>query len=314
MKRVAIVLASCLSWPRVAPAEPACPPDPDRAKLYDEGKAAADREQWEEAAAKFRQVVSWCWSPGALLALAIAEERLGKAAVSARLLRRCSKDADGDDRLQDRLACEQALSLVEPRVGVLVLTTNKTAGIQITVDGAPVGPGDFDVEPGEHIVAAQAPGRLPFRRSLAVAKGSRTPVPIALLVDPSTAPPATVRRAAPVGAIVLGSAGVVFTGISIGLLMHGRAMERDIVAECDPGSELGGSATGCPPTRIDDAHAARRQIIAGDVLVGLGSAAIASSALWWALAGRLSDSRRADAQAGVVPMVGGALVFLGARY
>jgi hypothetical protein len=92
------------------------------------------------------------------------------------------------------------------RLAIVVPVQSEVAGLQVTRDGAAVGRGSWGsgiaVDPGEHVVAASAPGRASWNAKVSVARaGTTETVTVPPLEVPSAAPSAPSARAAPAASI-----------------------------------------------------------------------------------------------------------------
>lgn len=279
-----------------------------RTQLFKEGRSAFDDGKWQEAADKFRAVVEMRSAPKALIALAASEAKLGHLSESKRLYERAREDAVAAKLPKD--ADEAAARLREllprvPRIAVKVPSGVSDAAILIDGKPAEIQFGDADVDPGDHTVTVTAPGRKDFSEVVTVAEGERKEVQVALdplQAEPPPPPPDTGRGAPPVGAIILGGVGV-GAGVA-GAVLWGlaRSAESEIEEKC-------GGLKQCPASLKPDAEAAATKIIVGDILVGVGGAAIIGGAIWWLASGGKSEPQPSSSKAAprvvVAPARGG---------
>lgn len=173
--------------------------------------------------------------------------------------------------------CERWLKEVEPqlaRVKAAVRSADGGAldGARLTIDGLPARPnedGELEVNPGTHVIRADAAGMDPAEQEISVEKGGRTSVELALTRTPAPPPPPpalstpeVIERSPPIAGIVVGSvglAGLVAGGV-LTLLGH---LERSDLKDT------------CAPLCADaDVEAVRRLWIAGGISAGAGAIAL----------------------------------------
>jgi serine/threonine-protein kinase len=211
-----------------------------------------------------------------LLAIADCYERQGRTATAwVRFVEAANAAASAHlaDREQAARAHAAALVPVLPKLVMSVTDPDATPGLQVTRDGAPVGPAQWGVavaaDPGPYTLAASAPGRAPWKMTIVVAGAgvttqatvpvltSATPaatvaVPlVAPVVPPTTAPtPApTTTGAAPASpavdstsssagvqriiALVSGGLGFAFVGVGVGAGLHAQSKRDAAKKFCD---------------------------------------------------------------------------------
>jgi tetratricopeptide (TPR) repeat protein len=260
----------------------------ERTEVYREGVALAEAGRWGEALERFQRVVALRSAPRALLALASAEEHVGRLVSAKRTYGKARDDAraEHDEALAGK--AEAALQALEPRVPRLALVVpQEITGATAWLEGAPIEISDdgVDVDPGVYHLVVTAPGRRSFEERVIVSAGQRKDVLVAL--DPVTAPPAPrllqeerivdaarptlprERRGPPVGAWILGGAGLAAAAIGIIYRVH----ERSIYDE----------AARAVPIQDERGNAARDRMKVGTAVAGVGLGALAGAVLWWTL-------------------------------
>ena len=290
MKRVIGLAALALGLLFAAPAAADLSPKEEakRTQLFKEGRSLFDEGKWQEAAERFRAVVEMRSAPKALIALAASEEKLGHLGEAKRLYERAREEAQAAKLPKD--VDEAATRLREllprvPRIAVKVPSSVGDATIQIDGKPAEIQFGDADVDPGEHTVTVTASGRKEFREVVTVAEGERKEVQAVLdpLQDePPPPPPEPESSPPPVGAIILAGVGVGAGAAGAVLWVMARNKEAEIEKAC-------GGVKQCPANLKPDADAAATKIIIGDVLVGVGGAAIIGGGIWWLTSGGKSE-------------------------
>jgi tetratricopeptide (TPR) repeat protein len=153
--------------------------DPEQAEaLFFEGRRLLDAEQLDAACPKFAESHRITPSVGALLSLGDCFERQGKLASATAAFRDASKLATerGDaERAHEGL---RRADLLDPKLSELVIRVRDSApGLVVKRDGEIVASAQFGVrvpvDPGRHVVTAEADGRLPYRTNVSVDQPSK---------------------------------------------------------------------------------------------------------------------------------------------
>jgi hypothetical protein len=264
----------------------------ERAALYKAGLALAQAGRWDQALAKFQEVVAIRSAAPALVALATAQEKLGKFASAKRswVSARADAQAAGDEGLVRR--AEAGLQEVEGRLArISIRLPGDAPGAQATIDGTPVQTPaqSIEVDPGEHLVTVAATGKQPFSQRLRVTEGQASeliaelkstspsdPAPTATATAPSRDDRAeSPAKVPPTGALLLGGVAAAVTVIGVIVRVDGASAYDSAREGCNDAH--------CPSE--DLAHrgnAARDRMLAGTLLAGAGLAGIAGAGLWWA--------------------------------
>jgi hypothetical protein len=300
-------IVAVLAVPRVAFAagDPPAGDDAERERTtaYAEGVALANAGRWEEAEKRFRRVVAIRAAPPALFTLGQAEEHTGELASAERTYDAALVGARAAGNTEVAEACRRALAAIGPRVPrVVVRLASPAPGAAVTIDGVSVASDQATkLDAGEHVVAAQAPGRKPFQTRAKVAPGQSlevtiqldplaAPPPPAGPEAPSSAPPAEARSRLPLGPLVLGGAGVVATIAGIVVRFAGQSSYDSASGQCGSG--------GCPQqSTVDAGNGARTQMLVGTIVAGVGIAAVAGAGAWWWSVGTSSGSAGATVTA-----------------
>jgi hypothetical protein len=253
----------------------------------------ANAGRWTEAITRFREVIAIRAAPAALYALAQAEEHTGKPATAERTYERAlvSARASGLSDVAD--ASARALSAIEPRIPRLVIRlATGVDGATATIDGAnaPIGEA-VKVDTGDRLVLVSAPGRRPFEVTVRVAEGQSLDVRAALDPAPTPSPepgasppaapppaePSSQQRPFPVLPVIVGAVGVAAGATGLVLRLLGQAQYDGANVNC--------SNAVCPhQSDVDSGNAGRTQIIAGNVILSVGAAALVGAAVLWIVA------------------------------
>jgi tetratricopeptide (TPR) repeat protein len=298
------------------PAAPSAAEEDRRTRLFKEGKAAADAGQWAEAADKFRQVVRIRSAPKALVALGVAEEKMGHLLAALAAYKQAREEAADKALTDDLKTANNALETIRPRVPRLTFSPSGALdGARLELDGAEARPesGVLLVDPGDHtIVATSTKGT--FRTTVSLKERDQREIAVAFGaaaasstgdVEPGGPPSDTGSAAPPTGAIVIAVAGVALAGAGAALFGVGSG-EYEKSAKVCPGA-------GCTDELLASGNGGRTQIIVGDVLMIAGSVAIAGGVVWW-IAKAASSGKKKDAQTSVFvsPRIGG--IAIGGRF
>jgi hypothetical protein len=313
--RPALLSAVLLAASLPAAAQPSGAPvsaeaEERRTRLFKEGKAAGDAGQWPEAAEKFRQVVAIRSAPKALIALGVAEEHAGHLVAAHAAFKQAREEAADKALTDDLKTANTALESIRLRIPQIIFSPNDAlTGADLRVDGNPAQPsqGVLLVDPGEHRIMVTAPGKGDFRAKVSLNEGEQRRVTVVFgqsapegpaTTEPSGRPiaPGTGSSSPPVGAIVVGGLGLVAAGVGGALYGLGSAQYDKAQKECD--------AAPCTKEIADRGNAGRVQIIAGDVLLGVGAAAVVGAGIWWIVSAR-SSKKVPETTLLIAPRIGG---------
>lgn len=229
LAELALALAALsLAGARVASAGPAtskprpdAPVDPEVARadaLFAEGRALLD-SNLQQACAKFEE--SLRANPaalGTLMNVALCDEKLGRIATAVARFTEARDHAKEQNLGEHLKVAEQHIAALAPHVPRLAITLREALpATQVAVDDKLVALdrlAELAVDPGARVVVVSAPGRLPFRATVELARDDRR-----ALVVPALARSVTLtssRRR--IGQIVtLGGAAGGVAGLALGL-------------------------------------------------------------------------------------------------
>lgn len=283
-------------------------------RLFNEGRDALKRGDRAVACVRFRGSLDLARVANTLFNVAQCDEHDGKLVAALRGWREgVLLLGPGDERLavaKERLG---ALEAKVPKV-TLILAADLPAEAHILVDGAtierPAVGTSLPLDPGEHAIVVEAPGRKAQRTDVRLAERDRKEVALAAGPPEVAAPPVATRPPPPppppgsgtrrtAGFVIggLGLAGMAAFALTGGVLLDRDGQIRTACPDkvCSPrGREL---IDGNPPLLIANAAA-----------LGVGLAGIALGTVLVVTGGREQEAR-----AGLVPVVlpgggGGALV------
>jgi hypothetical protein len=187
--------------------------DPAAAQaLFDEAKQLTSNGFYREACPKLDESEKLDPGIGTEFHLADCWQHLGRTATAWALFRQVESEAHALGQPgRERVAHDRATALgaFVPKLVIDANATASTPGLTITRDGASVSREEWGapipVDPGTHVVAAQAPDKQPWDTRVEVAEGGATTrVDVPLLADRPTvvATPAPSPVAAPAAPVV----------------------------------------------------------------------------------------------------------------
>ena len=288
---IALVLTTGLLVPsvaRVAVADPSNRNPAAAQALYDEARRLSQGGKYADACPKFKESYQLDPGGGTLLNLADCYEKQGKTALAWTTFKDALVVAQRDGR-NDRVEfATQHIASLEKRLARLTVQVSGAArvpGLSISLDGAPLGDAAWGlampVDPGGHVVRAEAPGKVPFEASIDVAAtASRVGVDVPALADapvesapvPESSAPVPVEgeargsnARATVGWIV-GGVGVASVGVASYFGLHAFSRWSDRNGDC---------AGGCTADAKTAGSDANQAATISDIAFGVGLAGVA---------------------------------------
>jgi len=280
--------------------------DPARAeRLFQEGRSALEAGRYAEACPKLAQSQQLDAGTGTLLALALCHDGEGKTASAWRELHQVVEESERAGRA-DRVQLARArIAALEPRLSKLAVAVGTPApGLDVRRDGEPLPPALWGrvapVDPGEHVVRAEAPGRKPWSATVSVGRGGDTIVvtvpaleDAGALVSASPGTPTAPRGPDRTPGWLVGGAGVVALGVGTVFGFAALSEHRSASSQC-PSS----MCTDAAPVSLEDR--ARTNAWIADAGIGLGLVGVVVGA-WLVLR---PDAGAHAATAGFAPTVG----------
>jgi hypothetical protein len=278
--------------------------------LYKSALDLMEQGKNEEACPKLKQSHEIDPAVGTLLYLGLCYERLGKPAsawAAYRAAGEASRKANQPERRE--IALERAAK-IEPTLSTLTLLMPPEArvpGLQILIDGAPVGTASLGVpmpvDPGQHVVEVIAPGHETSSQDVVVDPNGATHTlnlralaavePAAAAATPATSqPPHDAPHDTGAGLSSQQTVGLVVGGVGVlGLATGAYFGIRTQSAESEAKNHCTNYPTDCSPTGLDaneDAKTFSRYATAG-FLVG-GAALIGGAILYLTAPAATTDS------------------------
>ena len=291
------LLLASLASNRPARADEGAPKADNRARaqqLFDSALTDAEAGKLASACPKFLASQEADPKTSTLLNLASCYEKNGQTASAWGAYREAeglSRKIARPDWEATARARAEALEPKLLKLTVQVPDVSRVAGLVVTRDGAKLGAGEIGlaipVDPGEHVVAASAPGRTPWESKTTVREASNTvaipvleQVPVAVDTSPPSEPRARDHATEPTSwwtplrttGVVVGGVGVVglVTGALLGLAANGNY--DDARGRCADGTRV------CPASAVSDSDSAYGLATGATVLFVVGAAAVAGGA------------------------------------
>jgi hypothetical protein len=257
--------------------------------LYDEARQLAEAGRYADACPKFKESYQLDAGGGTLLNLADCYEKQGQTALAWTTFKDALVAARHDGR-NDRVEfANQHIGSLENRLARLTVSVPavaRVAGLSVALDGSPLGEAAWGVampvDPGKHIVRAEAPGKRPFETSIDVPSASaiRQTVEVPTLADAPAdkSTVATVPAVAPIetgneggssratAGWIVGGAGLASVGLAtyFGVRAFSRWSDRNALC-----------AGGCTEAAKSAGTDANEAATISDVGFGVGLAAVA---------------------------------------
>ena len=250
-----LILALCLALLCGAPATARAENPADVAlarELFTEGSRFAEAGNWAAAAERYAKSLALKRAAITLYSLGISHKNTGKLVEALVNLRAFLAEPSVPATQPYEVPARAAIAEIEPRIGRvrIELVPAGVPGAVIALDGVSVPPAaygmDRPVDPGDHELVGTAPDHDPTRVRLHVPEGSRQQVTVKLARTQSMVLPVS---------LIAGGGAALTGGVIVGLVG---------VSE----------ASSAPTSDGEKADAARTKMIVGDVIGGVGLAAV----------------------------------------
>ncbi|MBI5487110.1 MAG: PEGA domain-containing protein [Deltaproteobacteria bacterium] len=176
---IAAAVVSLVAFAPAAPAQPTPPPGEaavaDAERLYNEGVAATEHEDFAAALRAFEGSYALNPLPDVLYNVGMCQKALGQLPQAANTFREYVTLVGDTMSADERAEFDALLAELVPQIGRISFQVNEQ-GSGVAVDGVPVGAGVITawlaVEPGQHSVTAEKDGFDPVSAVLNVPAGS----------------------------------------------------------------------------------------------------------------------------------------------
>lgn len=191
-----IVAAAIALAPLCARADPTPAESALATALFQEGRALLLAGKIDEACAKLAESQRLHAGAGTLLNLATCHEKQGRLATAWSEFSESVGFALRDHRDDRERTARARMAAIEPKlphVVVLVPDDARVEGLTITLDGVTLAPaawgGKLPVDPGEHALAASAPGHVGWSTKVTAKEGEVSAAAVPTLEVEAPAPP-----------------------------------------------------------------------------------------------------------------------------
>jgi len=210
-----VCLSGTLSVTQVAHAQASAEEKAAAEAVFEEGIRLIKQGNFSAACPKFEMSQRVEPAVGTMLYLAECYERTNRSASSWAMFKEAASLAETSGQTERMKTAQARAARLEPRLSWLIIQVSKEAlvpGLQIKRNSVPVSVElsgtPTPVDPGEVVVDASAPGRVPFSSKVTVATKARVSVTIPALAPspaaaPVVAPPPTTTEAPAVTAPVV---------------------------------------------------------------------------------------------------------------
>ncbi len=280
MAAMAVVL-----WATAAEAAPNAASWREAQKLTAEAKALEGRGRTRQALEKYRRADKAMPRIAVKLAMGRLNEGLGDLLAAAAVLREAAEARPvdlGERRAQ--IEAKKLLDAVEARSASLSieLAAPEGAEVTVTIDEREVEPKEgLPLNPGTHVVAAQAEGYAPWRKTVTLPEGGEKTVHVALVREaPAGEPAEQADKDAPAGSVPRWSAWTMW-GLTAASLGVGIGYGVTAIRATRDAQDAHGCADGrCPADAEDDLRAAKLQgNVSTAAFAVAGAAAVTASVL-----------------------------------
>jgi tetratricopeptide (TPR) repeat protein len=273
----------------VAAAEPTDKSAAD--ELFEQGRTLLARGEFDAACAKFE--ASLQKDPagvGALLNLALCNERRGKIATAYALYERALEQATDAKLGKPQAEARKKVTELSARLPIVAISyaAPPIDGTKLVIDDAvvPLSAKERPLDPGRHEIVVTAPGRIPFQTAISIAIAERKSLVIPALELPkqqTIVKQGNARRA--IGkAATLGGSGLVVGASLLALYAHHLYNEPFHGNPPDCGGpthpDVDGK-TACDQAGQDKTERARSLGTAATVVGGIGIAVAVTGAILW---------------------------------
>lgn len=267
---------------------------PEALRLFEEGRAALEAGNADEACKKFEQSLKKDpRAVGTLLNLGLCNERQGKVASALALFIEAYDRANEQESVEQRKAAEEHITTLRPQVPFLVLDRagQPMTGEKLVIDDKVIALDEKEVpvDPGGHLVTLTAPGRLPYETQVSAKAGERVKLKLPALQIPK---PGVLRDSwrrsygrvltfGGAGLLVLGGVGVWFAKHRYDAQFEDPDGGGPLQAHCGGRPTVGGLET-CDQVGKGKIDSARTIGVVSVVMGGIGLVSLATGAyLWW---------------------------------
>lgn len=282
--------------PRIAGAQESAP------ALFAEGQRLMSQGKVAEACPKFEKALALAAQSGTKFNLADCYEKTGKLATSLTLFRQVEDATRQAGQAERSTVAKKRADALEPRVPTVLVRAPwwaSTPRASITFDGRQISPGELDkpirVDMGSHEAIARLDTSETKAQVLVDKEGESKPLTVeapkvavvaapitpAPVTEPPRDEPASRGGAQRTVGIIVGSLGLVASGVGAVVVLGAKSSYSDATSEC---------GTTCPRDKTMEANDARESANFGGIVIGVGVAAVVTGAVLFFTAPRSPSS------------------------
>ena len=288
--------------------------------LFQEALALVAAGDYSNALVKLQQVATYRRTPQVTYYIGLCQEKMGKLMIALGEYRIALADAHAANATDVVTEATAAIERVEPRIPKLTVTRGDGAHTAaIAVDGTTIGTlavgKPMSLDPGTHVLTAQARGFRPFRREITLAEGDSAsfevtmiPSPPEVSSSPSTEPTGTTAQAQADTSSTVSDSSVlpvlawVSTGIGVAAgAASGYFFYKRNQAISDMDKACNNDRDKCPPDAKSIYDRGRRHTLMGNISVGVGVAGVATGVVLFLVSAN-SGSNKTSASTSNLPV------------
>ncbi len=194
---VLLLALAVVSYSAVAPAQSTDADKTTARSLAEQGYDALEAKEYEKAADLFTRADKLFHAPTILLGLARAQVALHKYVEGLETYKRIINEKlpdNANQHLKNAVAsARKEVVGLEDKIGWVTITVTGPDEPEVSVDGVAVPVAALGVKravnPGEHVVQAEAPGYLADQQSFAIQAGGSQEIAFELKIDPNASEP-----------------------------------------------------------------------------------------------------------------------------
>jgi hypothetical protein len=282
--------------------------------LFEEALALEDEGRWADALERVKKVAAVKTTAAVRFHLALCNEKLGHLVAAFNEFGRAEADAAAEgspDAKRIESNSQKHAAELKARIPTVVLHMPPgVASVEAKIDGASIEAALFGapipLDPGAHSIVVHAEGRAPFEQSLKLAEGEGRVVDVQLPERASetvvTSAPSTASSPLPWIALSVGGAALVGAGVMYGLRASAIS---DLDSACAP------ARSQCPDDKSDVRDHGKTYNLVGNVLLGVGVAAVGTSVALFLLAPSDKTSSSSSGSTGAPKLVSAELIVTG---
>jgi tetratricopeptide (TPR) repeat protein len=271
--------------------------------LFEEALALEDRGKWAEALERVKKVAAVKTTAAVHFHLALCNEKLGHLVTAFNEFRRAEAVAATEgspDAKRIEANSQKHAAELKARIPTLILKLPEgVQGAEAKIDGAVIDPAlygaQIPLDPGTHAIEVHADDRMPFTGDVDLAEGEAGHVVVVRMAprpeDRTVAPTTTTSSPWPWIALGVGATSLAGAGVMYGLRASAIS---DLDAACAP------SRSQCPDDKSDLHQRGKTYNLAGNVLLGVGIAAVGTSIALFVLAPSTPSSTTGSVSAEVI--------------